>query len=1411
MKYNLYDYSLHAYPGENQGSSGFCHSLKVGDVTGDGKDDIIVSQTNPGRVFIISSPLDWNCGAHNCPICDTDDASCHNGVGHFTLKATGMPSIISGLGDVDGDGDNDLMLGTNYFINDGNTYSNALLVFKGPINSDKSFNDFSTGYYLDESETDNQVNPPVSLVYNNYDGDRYLVIGNHIYNGSFGRDAGEVCFINNSDIDMNDNTMYDLDHECPNVGFEGAHYGYSLSTIDDVLAIGEPGGDAVSICNFLSSLTNCISVSTHHISQCQDSVDCLGRSIDFDNDNHNILYAIDKRYNRLQLSRINMAESNSDILSSIIGENNYDLSQVVSTDHLGMVYALGIGTSGKSKVYLLNLSGCTMNSKPNEPLPSPVGVIMYGNITRSTSYALPGEPLMCRFNVSDPDPGDVLNLTVWTCNNDGTSCSISDSDYNATLTCVQGINCSNVTWNAVPSSGVTAPGQWVCKLSGITDQCGAYDLMTITSNVITISKSPPKPPCLNLTDVMRTYNYNDSYHRVIRDNNTATIYFVKDTTLCRGVYNLTESQAQYSSGGNIYNHTKSFVLVLNTSDVELDLNGSTLIYTIGTSRVTHGEGLASPSPGYSSMTVLDGVKNIKIENGVIRNDEQISGGGGLGSKEETLISLGTGSTGTLNNLTLINITGGDVYGFKGGIAGYMIGNYDINNIKVEGNGKNHCRGINLVINSSELNISNYICNYSSTDTVTGCYCLYLGPVSSKIYLNGLNFDGSNIPMTKPIGNYDGVIGLQTGNYNLNSTINIKNSYMKRMSPRGIYLPGQNRNLDVSMDNVTVLETVTNTSHEGIWGIGIDIKANKINLKNVTSCWSGSGDISITNSSTLTLTNNTCNINDNLCQQSCACAQNDNPAIPNEPAWYSHSQAYNYLRKAGIGTWIPSIGMITEPASSTYTIDNPGIYRLCGDRYTQGDNIIINSDNVTLDCGGHVVKNKGANDELNAKSSIKINSAKNVKITGCNSGNIPFYPWAPGWSYSLLLTGASDNITIQDSNFTYDVKINNSGDNLFDGVRFDNPSSSPRYLQFYDGISKINNSNISLKRVEILGNSKVTIENSNLSSLDNIKFEEDSNSLLTNVFVTGNPEFKIISNNNNDLIINNLRNETNISNEIISNTSFGIRFDNLTLAHPENNPFVLEVDDGFAKVNQSELKRVRQQGSSKLYLLNSNITDKIKLYERANLLSQGSITNQFNLQNGNNIKYIGPMQWYDNITADSDIAQFMVGRLHFIYTHDNQHAVRCGLAVITDSSGHEHKCVMTPDNYGWLYVDENYTGLSSGDVLLNYTYKVKTLGDGIHKQNGSGIYKTTDECRHDLESFGAIDSSTLNCTVLTPDIHGDIGNITDPCPFQTKPDGYHYKCYNHINDWAKNWNFDGSGEGWFSEYGLPVPSHYLEES
>ena len=274
-----------------------------------------------------------------------------------------------------------------------------------------------------------------------------------------------------------------------------------------------------------------------------------------------------------------------------------------------------------------------------------------------------------------------------------------------------------------------------------------------------------------------------------------------------------------------------------------------------------------------------------------------------------------------------------------------------------------------------------------------------------------------------------------------------------------------------------------------------------------------------------------------------------------------------------------------------------IYTLCGDRYTQGNNIVIsNAANIIVDCRGKVIGHGGSVDPSNAPSGILINNSENITIANCNfqkldenacldcndlglPGYIP-HPHA----FNALIIGLSDNIEFIDCNFTYDVKINNSGNNKFDGVRFDAPN---RKLSFYgDGKSLIKDSSINLLRI-LTHKGNIEFDNSDMNIEDFILLEQSTNTTFKDSTLHSG-DIKIVSNNNNNLIINNLRNETNINNEIISNTSFGIRFDNLTLAHPENNPFVLEVDDGFAKVNQSELKRVRQQGSSKLYLLNSKM-------------------------------------------------------------------------------------------------------------------------------------------------------------------------------------------------------------------------------
>jgi len=61
-----------------------------------------------------------------------------------------------------------------------------------------------------------------------------------------------------------------------------------------------------------------------------------------------------------------------------------------------------------------------------------------------------------------------------------------------------------------------------------------------------------------------------------------------------------------------------------------------------------------------------------------------------------------------------------------------------------------------------------------------------------------------------------------------------------------------------------------------------------------------------------------------------------------------------------------------------------IYTLCGDRYTQGNNIVIsNAANIIVDCRGKVIGHGGSVDPSNAPSGILINNSENITIANCN--------------------------------------------------------------------------------------------------------------------------------------------------------------------------------------------------------------------------------------------------------------------------------------------------------------------------------------------------------------------------------------------------------------------------------------------
>ncbi|MCD6227227.1 right-handed parallel beta-helix repeat-containing protein, partial [Candidatus Micrarchaeota archaeon] len=128
----------------------------------------------------------------------------------------------------------------------------------------------------------------------------------------------------------------------------------------------------------------------------------------------------------------------------------------------------------------------------------------------------------------------------------------------------------------------------------------------------------------------------------------------------------------------------------------------------------------------------------------------------------------------------------------------------------------------------------------------------------------------------------------------------------------------------------------------------------------------------------------------------------------------------------------------------YLTSNHVHYILCDDLYSESTVFNLSgAQDVIIDCQGHQVKNKlgklsvipGIGFSTDETYAFNINNSKDINVLNCNVQSIESLPLYR-YGYSLLLTGSSDNITIKDSNISWKVKIDNSGENEFENVRFE---------------------------------------------------------------------------------------------------------------------------------------------------------------------------------------------------------------------------------------------------------------------------------------------------------------------------------------------------------------------------------------
>jgi hypothetical protein len=108
----------------------------LGDINGDGFDDIIIGacklggyydSPNPGRSYVVFG--DPTVGSNGSVDLSTLDGS--NGFVMNDPETSGLGACVSGLGDINGDGFDDLIIGAPYASNNGNFYGASYVVFGG--------------------------------------------------------------------------------------------------------------------------------------------------------------------------------------------------------------------------------------------------------------------------------------------------------------------------------------------------------------------------------------------------------------------------------------------------------------------------------------------------------------------------------------------------------------------------------------------------------------------------------------------------------------------------------------------------------------------------------------------------------------------------------------------------------------------------------------------------------------------------------------------------------------------------------------------------------------------------------------------------------------------------------------------------------------------------------------------------------------------------------------------------------------------------------------------------------------------------------------------------------------------------------------------------------------------------------
>ena len=164
------------------------------------------------------------------------------------------------------------------------------------------------------------------------------------------------------------------------------------------------------------------------------------------------------------------------------------------------------------------------------------------------------------------------------------------------------------------------------------------------------------------------------------------------------------------------------------------------------------------------------------------------------------------------------------------------------------------------------------------------------------------------------------------------------------------------------------------------------------------------------------------------------------------------------------------------------------YCVCGDRFTSGDNLIVeNSANVVVDCQDNTLGHGGAYYAINAPRGILIRDAVNVTVANCRFEKLehcvdcPFPIHYSPYAYNALITGCSDNIEFIDCEFDYDVKVENTGKNKFENCSFEEEGDLDRVIHIYNTAQTrfTNDSSFNLHRI-LIHSGNITFEDSNIS-------------------------------------------------------------------------------------------------------------------------------------------------------------------------------------------------------------------------------------------------------------------------------------------------------------------------------------------